>query len=120
MSGSRVGGCVRAPKANCARGVMDLSSEVFLFRMMIWVIRLSGCSVLQKAFLRMVFGIKFLEINHSLSWPLTLQIGSFAKIPEDESSLQEGRTLKKPRAATDLSLQVVKKGKQISWQMNVK
>ena len=45
-----------APKANCARGVMDLNSEVFLFRMMTRVIRLSGCSVLQKAFLRMVFG----------------------------------------------------------------
>ena len=41
-----------APKAKCARGVMDLHRN-FLFSMMILDIHLSGCSVYQKPFLNM-------------------------------------------------------------------
>ena len=41
-----------APKAKCARGLMDLHRN-FLFRMMILDIYLSGCSVSQKPFMNM-------------------------------------------------------------------
>ena len=154
MSGSRVGGWVppnwtrSAPKANCARGVMDLNSEgvslqdddsgyspervlcpsgdvsasvdVDASLQSAWqsLQDRGPQQIWEDGFWSQVFGNQsqaFLAPAFT-QFDRPMQIGSFAEIPEDESSVLGGRTLKKPRTATDLFLQVVKKGKQISWQ----